>query len=349
MYKWVQWNRHKRVYDMTLAGACAAYLVVFAGATFAAHRGAGAIGVPIVAMRAFGTLAIVLLHVILCVGPVSRFTTLVAPILYNRRHLGVTMFFAALAHAAVAIGYYGGFGVRDPFSATLAGYSSFASVSGFPFEVLGFGALVILFVMAATSHDFWLANLSARVWQNLHMVVYVAYVLVVLHVVLGAMQSEQSPVYAAVLMVGVCVVVGLHIAAGVKEIARERGAVDPEGEWVDVGSVDEIEDECAKVVCLRERERIAVFRYGGNKVSAVSNVCAPGGPLGEGRVVGGCITCPWHGYQYLPDKGQSPPPYTETIATYQVRVEGRRILVNPRANAPGTPVEAAVVMEDEAR
>ena len=24
----------------------------------------------------------------------------------------------------------------------------------------------------------------------------------------------------------------------------------------------------------------------------------------------GCITCPWHGYQYLPHNGQSPPPFT---------------------------------------
>jgi nitrite reductase/ring-hydroxylating ferredoxin subunit len=28
------------------------------------------------------------------------------------------------------------------------------------------------------------------------------------------------------------------------------------------------------------------------------------GPLGEGRIVDGCITCPWHGYQYRPDTGR---------------------------------------------
>jgi hypothetical protein len=25
------------------------------------------------------------------------------------------------------------------------------------------------------------------------------------------------------------------------------------------------------------------------------------GPLGEGKIIDGCVTCPWHGYQYLPD------------------------------------------------
>ena len=27
------------------------------------------------------------------------------------------------------------------------------------------------------------------------------------------------------------------------------------------------------------------------------------GPLGEGKIVDGCITCPWHGFQYRPQDG----------------------------------------------
>ena len=54
------------------------------------------------------------------------------------------------------------------------------------------GYLVILFVMAATSHDFWLANLTAPVWKALHMLVYVAYALLVGHVALGSLRPERS-------------------------------------------------------------------------------------------------------------------------------------------------------------
>jgi nitrite reductase/ring-hydroxylating ferredoxin subunit len=115
--------------------------------------------------------------------------------------------------------------------------------------------------------------------------------------------------------------------------------------WIDVGSVDEIEEARAKVVCLPGRERVAVFRYGG-QVSAVTNVCAhQRGPLGEGKVIDGCITCPWHGWEYRPQDGQSPPPFTERIATYRVRVEGRRIFLNPEPLPPGTPVEPARIEE----
>jgi nitrite reductase/ring-hydroxylating ferredoxin subunit len=251
------------------------------------------------------------------------------------------MFLAALLHAAIAVGYYSGFGVRSPIAAALADNHAFASISGFPFEVLGFFGLAVLFVMAATSHDFWLANLTPRVWKTLHMLVYAAYAAVVLHVVLGPLQSEANPVYAGLILAGVAGVGSLHLAAGFRERRRERGAADPGAQWIDVGSIDEIPQSRAKVVCLRGGERIAVFAHEGG-ISAVSNVCAhQGGPLGEGRVVGGCITCPWHGYQYLPANGQSPPPYTEKIPTYEVRLEGRRILVNPNALPPGTPVEPA--------
>jgi len=93
-------------------------------------------------------------------------------------------------------------------------------------------------------------------------------------------------------------------------------------------------------------ERVAVFRDG-ESYSAISNVCAhQAGPLGEGRIIDGCVTCPWHGYQYDAKSGQSPPPYSEKIPTYELRVEGGRLLVNPEALAPGTPVEPVRMPED---
>jgi methionine sulfoxide reductase heme-binding subunit len=88
-----------------------------------------------------------------------------------------------------------------------------------------------------------------------------------------------------------------------------------------------------------------VFRYGG-RISAVTNVCAhQRGPLGEGKYVDGCITCPWHGWQYRPGNGQSPPPFQERIATFRVRVKNRRVLLDPRPLPPGTPVEPALIEE----
>ncbi len=86
-------------------------------------------------------------------------------------------------------------------------------------------------------------------------------------------------------------------------------------------------------------ERVAIFKYE-NKLSAVHNVCKhQGGPLGEGKIIDGCITCPWHGYQYLPHNGQSPPPFTEKVATFQVKLLRTSVYINPNAYAEGTEIQ----------
>src|SRR5439155_26208897 len=94
-------------------------------------------------------------------------------------------------------------------------------------------------------------------------------------------------------------------------------------------------------------ERVAIFRYGG-KVSAVSNVCQhQNGPLGEGRIIDGCITCPCHGYQYQPQNGCAPPPFKEKIPTFRVKLVGGSVSVHPQPNSAGTFVEPAAIMSAE--
>jgi nitrite reductase/ring-hydroxylating ferredoxin subunit len=63
------------------------------------------------------------------------------------------------------------------------------------------------------------------------------------------------------------------------------------------------------------------------------------GPLAEGRIIDGCITCPWHGYQYLPESGTSPPPYDDKLPTYHLKVVAGEVLVHAIPNPPGTRVE----------
>src|SRR5262249_15930806 len=155
-------------------------------------------------------------------------------------------------------------------------------------------------LMAATSHDFWQKTLSPSGWKALHMLVYPAYALLVLHVALGALQSESSRIFALLVALGALVVTGLHLAAGFRETRRDRppAVKVKEPSWVDVGSVDEVPDSRARVVCVEREERVTIFRHG-CRLSAVTNVCAhQRGPLGEGKIVDGCITCPWHGWEY---------------------------------------------------
>jgi len=341
----VQWNRNKHIYDLCVGAGIALYLAIFFIIGKRVYTGRNAISDEILVMRALGTCGFLLLHVVLSIGPLARLDRRFLPLLYNRRHLGVAMFLIAMAHGVVAIGYYHGFGIVNPLVSLLSTNTNFASLSAFPFQLLGLIALLILFLMAATSHDFWLKNLGAVAWKRLHMLVYWAYALLVMHVALGILQSQRQPWLAALVGLGIAWVATLHVVAGRRERRHDVRGRDrkpaSDNEWVDVAGIDDIADQCGLTVTVGNSERIALFRHG-DCVSATTNVCAhQGGPLGEGRIIDGCITCPWHGWQYRPADGQSPPPFTEKIATYRLRAAGRRIELNPTPLPPGTPVEPA--------
>ena len=364
-YQAVQWNRQKRVYDTVLALGVGGFLALFIGVTKALHP---SITDEILLMRATAGAAFILLHVILCIGPLCRLNPHFLPLLYNRRHAGVTMALLALAHAALAVITYHAGGNLNPFISIFVSEKFTGSLASLPFQPFGFVALLILLLMAATSHDFWLANLTAPVWKALHMLVYVAYASLTVHVTFGVLQAETHPLFAVATGLGLATVLSLHVRAALKErrldqpvAADVRRLTSNEApgasgkqldqslltsaateEFVDACGVAEIPENRARIVCL-SGERVAIFKYDG-RISAVSNVCQhQNGPLGEGKILNGCITCPWHGYQYVPDTGASPPPFVEKVPTFNVRVSDGRVLVHPIPNQPGLRAEPAII------
>jgi sulfoxide reductase heme-binding subunit YedZ len=343
-YTTVQWNPFKKGYDRVLVLGVLAYLVLFVVGGKLLHPGGDHFDEPVLLIRALGTCSFLLLHVALAIGPLARLDTRWLPLVYNRRHLGVTTFLLGLGHFVLATLFYGGFGVIDPLSAILGGYDGGGTLTGFPFEVLGFFALVVLFVMAATSHDFWLANLGASTWKAIHMAVYPAYALLVAHVALGALQTERHPVLAAMVGVGALSLIALHLAAGLAERRRDAAMTDaPDADgWLDAGPAADVPDGRSVTVCAPGGERLAVFRQGARLWAMESRCAHQGGPLAEGLLVDGCITCPWHGYQYQPEDGRSPPPFTERIPTHDARVVEGRVQVRAVGHAPGTARDPAL-------
>jgi nitrite reductase/ring-hydroxylating ferredoxin subunit/DMSO/TMAO reductase YedYZ heme-binding membrane subunit len=339
-YRAVGWNRQKRRYDAVILISVIGYLLIFVAGGFLIDTQAT---VETLFIRAFGTCAALLLHIVLAIGPLCRLDARFLPLLYNRRHLGVTTFLVALIHGAFSLIQFHALGDVNPLVSVLVTSADYSSLTSFPFQQLGLAALVILFLMAATSHDFWLRSLSPPMWKTLHMLVYVAYALVIAHVALGALQAERNALLLLTLFMGMAVVLGLHVAAAFREARRDvelsRAAT---AGFVDVCAADDIVERRGRTVCL-SGERVAIFRYDG-KVSAVSNVCKhQNGPLGEGKIIGDCIVCPWHGYEYEPASGRAPAPFIERLPTYSVKVIRGRVLLNPVALPPGTHVEPARV------
>ncbi len=339
-YRPISWNPYKLRYDAVIAASVSGFLGVFVAAEAVLRP---ELTIETLLIRALGSAAFVLLHVILSIGPLARLDRRALPLLYNRRHLGVTMFVLALAHGVFAIVQFHTGGTLNPLVSVMAGAPHDLTAARFPFQAFGLAALVILFVMAATSHDYWLHNLTAPVWKTLHMGVYAAYGLLVGHVLFGVVQQETDAWVAGLVVAGAAWISGLHVAAALREARADRDRTgETRDRFVDVCAVGDIADSRAVVTCL-SGERVAIFRYDG-KLSAISNVCQhQNGPLGEGRIVNDCVVCPWHGYEYSPASGAAPAPFTEKVPTFNLRVRGGRVLVDPTPNPPGTFVEPARV------
>lgn len=246
-------------------------------------------------------------------------------------------FFVATTHVVLMIEWFAVQGLLHTLPADFTTWQNYGKFIGFPFKTLGVAALVVMLAMAATSHDFWLGFLKPPVWKALHMAVYAAYGLVVLHVALGIMQHEHTPLMPLMLIGSLGTVATLHLIAGWREWAADHSHAPAADGWLLVGPPNAIPDKGARIVTASGGERIALFRDG-DQIGALTNLCAhQNGPLGEGRIIDGCVTCPWHGYQCRLADGCAPPPFTERLVTYRVRLNQGVIEVDPRPLPPGTP------------
>jgi len=342
-FRAVQWNRDKLIYDAILIGCVALFLTGFVAIARQWHPPKDyAAGIDIL-IRATGSCAFLMLTVILSIGPLARLDPRFLPLLYNRRHFGVLTFLIALTHAGLMVQWFAAQDALPDLLAEMTSMTNYGKFIGFPFKMLGLAALTVLFVMAATSHDFWLAFLKPPVWKAIHMLLYAAYGLIVMHVALGIMQSERTWLIPLMLYGGFGVVTSLHLVAGLRERARERRLTAPGNDgWIAVGVPRDIPDRAARIVAAPGGERIAVFRDG-DEIGALTNLCAhQNGPLGEGRIIDGCITCPWHGYQYRLSDGCAPEPFTERLTTFRVRLNRGIVEVDPKPLPPGTPASIRV-------
>ena len=344
-FRAVQWNRKKLVYDGILLAAVALYITGFAAIYWRLHPPKNLPDAIDIWIRAFGTCAFLMLTVILSIGPLARLSPRFLPLLYNRRHFGVLTFLVAALHVWFMLDWYM---VQDnlPNLATeLTTWSDYRKFIGFPFKVLGIGALLILFLMAATSHDFWLsipdaAHLESAAHGALRRLRACGDACRPRHHAIRAHPAHPADA-------------GGRLRDGGstprhRRLARadDRQGVAPNDEgWVAVGLPRSIPDKGARIIAAPGGERIAVFRDG-NQIGAVTNLCAhQNGPLGEGRIIDGCIVCPWHGYEYKLADGCAPPPFTEKLATYRARINRGIIEIDPRPLPPGTPAAITCPLE----
>ena len=108
------------------------------------------------------------------------------------------------------------------------------------------------------------------------------------------------------------------------------------GGWTRVAAAEALPEGASQIVYFGGNQ-VALFNVG-DQLYAVGNRCShANGPLAEGVVEGGCVTCPWHGSRFDLASGQPQGgPAVKPVPTYRVKVEGGEVFLGAGEAAAAT-------------
>ena len=97
-------------------------------------------------------------------------------------------------------------------------------------------------------------------------------------------------------------------------------------EFQTVARVDDIAPGTVTAIRVGDEE-IALANVDGELYATQGHCLHLQGPLGEGRIDGYVLTCPWHGWQYDVRTGENEFDLAIQLQTYDVRVEDGEVKV----------------------
>ncbi len=168
-------------------------------------------------------------------------------------------------------------------------------------------------------------------WKQLHVLIYIAYASVIVHVATGVVEQQVLWVQALFWTLVAAVVTSHVMGLGIwwweyrnRPVAKR---VRVQGEdYFDVGAVEDFEEGKGHLRYLADFS-VAVFRYRG-AFFALDNRCPhQGGPIFRGKIVNGYVECPWHQWQYSVESGAPPPGYNDRISYFPATIHDGRVYI----------------------
>lgn len=126
-----------------------------------------------------------------------------------------------------------------------------------------------------------------------------------------------------------------------------------EKNWYNLGSADLLKDPPLRELTIDGKQIALSFQNGA--FGAVDNFCNHvGGPLGQGRLDGEYIVCPWHNWKFNRTTGIGEAGFEEDqIPQYELKVENNELLINlqtitkrKKSPHPPHPLSRAIRRED---
>ena len=95
--------------------------------------------------------------------------------------------------------------------------------------------------------------------------------------------------------------------------------------WIDIGSLDDVPVRGAR--CVKHgATTIAIFRTADDRIFALEDKCPhKNGPLSQGIVHDGCVTCPLHNWVISLETGEAQGADEGVSASYPIEMKGNRI------------------------
>lgn len=98
-------------------------------------------------------------------------------------------------------------------------------------------------------------------------------------------------------------------------------------DWIEIGNIEDIPRLGARTVQTDDGD-IAIFRTAQDKIYALLDKCPhKGGPLSQGIVHGGQVTCPMHDWKIQLATGEAAAPDEGCARSYRVRVKEGQIFL----------------------
>ena len=174
---------------------------------------------------------------------------------------------------------------------------------------------------------------EANGWKQLHVLIYVAYAALILHIWNGPLKLQGLWLKILFILI-ISFTILSHLIGWIikyKEDAKIKKEMAKLGKdnhgFIPVEKVENFEENKGKRFIVNNNE-VAVFKYQ-SKFIAVSNVCRhQKGPIYQGKIMQGCIYCPWHNWSYSIKDGSASPPHKDRLPYYETKVVDNIVYVS---------------------
>lgn len=101
-----------------------------------------------------------------------------------------------------------------------------------------------------------------------------------------------------------------------------------ESNWIELGKTDQLKEKTLQQIVINKTKIALSYKDG--KFYAVSGVCNhSGGPIGEGKIEGDYIVCPWHYWKFHYATGEGEPGFEDDkIPIYKLKEENGNLYVD---------------------